>query len=85
MTDVQRLASSAVSRVLAGRSLEQAQARYGLAVSRLEAGLGTHLDVLTASAAAGDARLALERARGDWLLAVWGLEHELGGTQGGDR
>jgi outer membrane protein TolC len=63
---------------LAAQSLEQAQGQYDFEKEKLAVGLGTTLDELTAFSTLATARVALEQAKINYLLAILNLDNVMG-------
>jgi outer membrane protein TolC len=63
---------------LAMQSLDQAQGQYDMQKARLTVGLATILDELTAFSALAAARVGLEQAKTNYLLAVLNLYNVMG-------
>ncbi len=63
---------------VAGLNVQQAQGQYDLEKAKLAAGSGTTLDVLTAFSTLATARVGLEQAKSNYLLAVLNLYTTIG-------
>jgi len=63
---------------LAAQNLQQAQGQYDLQKEKLTVGLGTTLDELTAFSTLATARVGLEQAKINYLLAVLNLDNVMG-------
>jgi outer membrane protein TolC len=63
---------------LAIQALQQAQGQYDFQKAKLAVGLGTVLDELTAFSALATARVGLEQAKTNYLLAVLNLYNVMG-------
>jgi len=63
---------------LAAQNLEQAQGQYDLQKEKLAVGLGTTLDELTAFSTLATARVGLEQAKINYLLALLNLDNVMG-------
>ncbi|HYW84192.1 MAG TPA: TolC family protein, partial [Spirochaetia bacterium] len=63
---------------LAVQNLQSAQGQYDLQKAKLAVGLGTTLDELTAFSTLATARVGLEQAKINYLLAVLNLDNVMG-------